>query len=602
MQAVKAREASTQAQTQAVDASIRQAEPVSQRRSASRPQESAPVLKAATGVLDPAPPSMKGRSQRPTPSGSAARKTPRSKPAAKSGTPGDTPRMVRSHEHEAILPDTQGYDHVNWLRLCAFALLCVILLVAGVYFFLRQTSPGQQMLAKNGREASASAYHEVGRGYMLDGSISRAVWALEVAQTKDPDNLEILIDLGKAYMAVNNPVGAETAFARAIHFWPDYPEPYRLLIDMMIEKERNYEALQLAERASAITKDEHFETIYNHMLPAMPTVSTLGGERFSQEFSVELFAEEGTTIYYSTSSEVDPIQEGIEYTEPIYLAEGVRRIRAVAYKDGMYSKEQSQVYTINKPTPDMPKASLQSGTYNSVRTVSLRAANTDVIAIYYTIDGTAPTRESKKYTDPITLRIGKTILRAIAENEEGKLSNELSVEYKCDGKVKSSMADEDTVGGLRLYKTTRSEFEAAHGTPLSEAMDGEDMLGTYTRLDYAFGYALFLDRDNGSEPILAELSISSTAFAGPRGTGIGSRMEDVLDAYRDEGGEENANGDRRIYSLTNGRLGLLTKLGENEYSLGYYCKLDNGQYIELSYHILDGLVVRMDWLQYDVAM
>lgn len=545
---------------------------------------------ASRAEVAPAPQAEK-KSRSMPPSGRRSKRTKETRPPM-------PPRMVKRHEYSAITPQTQGYDHVNWLRLCTIAGICVVILVAGIYLFLDKTGPGQQLLAQNGFEASADAYHELGKTYMIDGAVIKAVWAMEIAQTKEPDDLEILLDLGKAYTANNQLDRAEIAFSRAIQFWPNYPEPYRLLIESMLEQKRNYEALQLAEIAIEKNGDSYFELMYNKLLPITPTFSEIGG-RYTKPMNLEIQAEEGATIYYTVKGE-DPIEKGRKYNSPIYLVEGAWRVCAVAYKDGMYSKLQEQSYVINKPSPDMPRASLGPGSYTYPQKVSLRAGE-DVVAIYYTTDGTAPSEKSKVYTEPIPLRIGWTTIRAIAMNAENKFSNEYTVEYKCEGKSKDSMSDKDTVGGHKLFSTTREAFEKSHGAPLSEHPDGQDPLGTYTKLVYAFGYAVFLDRGNDKAPVLVELSTNSTAFSGPRRTGIGSRMSDVLGAYRDEGGEENAKGDRLLYTLTSGRMGMLTKLAENEYNISYYCKLDNGQYIELTYHITDELVDRITWLQYESA-
>lgn len=528
--------------------------------------------------------------------------------------PQAAPRMVKRHSYEAITPQTQGYDHVNWLRMCVIAVICVVVLVGGIYFFLSKTSPGQRWLASNEYEASAEAYHEIGRTLMTEGSISKAIKALEIAQAKEPNNLEILVDLGKAYLGVNNLQDAELAFGHAIQKWPEYPEPYRFLSESLIEQGRTYEAMQLLEMAMEKNEDSYFETTFTRLLPATPSIvdpkegtQILGG-RFGSEFSIKLISEEDDVEIYYTLNGKDPKEVGILYKRPIYLEEGGRKLRAVAKKGDVFSKEMVQSFVINKPTPDMPRSNLLSGTYKSVRTVSLRAEND--AEIYYTTDGTTPIVQDGEvingilYENPIQLRIGKTEIRAFAKNSDGKFSNVLSIEYKCEGKTKTSMEAADTIGGLKLYGTTRSTFESKYGAPLSEHPDGEDMMGVYTKLIYSFGYAIFLDRGNESEPFLMELSTSSTAFSGPRGTGIGSRMQDVIDAYRDEGGENNAKGGRLLYSLTGQnmrRIGMMDKLSETEYQVAYYCMLENGQFISLIYHITDGLVDRMDWVQYDVA-
>lgn len=528
------------------------------------------------------------------------------KASAQAGRP--PVRMVRRYRYEAIEPETEGYENFNWVRLCVVSFLCVLVLTVGAYLFLSYTSMGQLWLATMGREASAEAYHTLGRQHMSNGSIARAVDALEIAQSKDPNNLEILVDLGRAYMGNGQAAAAELAYTRAIQYWPAYPDPYRLLVDIMVEQGRNYEAVQCILLAIEETGDNdgYFNGIYQQMLPGRPNVDILAG-RYDQEISLTLSCEEGGTIYYTILGE-DPLASGVRYEEPIYLEEGVWRLRAVTEKNGVYSQELVQSYTVSKPVPDMPKASLQSGTYDSVRTVSLRAGSDTVI--YYTIDGTQPTTESKQYNpdEPIQLRIGKTVIRAIAVNIEGKKSNELNIEYECGGRTAYSMNAKDTVGDLALFETTQSEFVALYGQPQSEQSDGRDALGTYTKLTYAFGYATFLDRGTGGEPVLAELSTRSPDMAGPRSTAVGMRAEEVLSAFRDVGGEANIDGDRVLYTIrtmdTNA-IGLLTYLQDNpdyDYQIGYWVKVQNTQqFIELSYYVKDGLVVRMDWLRYESA-
>lgn len=507
-------------------------------------------------------------------------------------------RMVKRHKYRAIEPELSEYASVNWIFLLVAVVFSVLVLAVGGYVLMTQTEWGAKECAKRGWDTNAKAYHQAGREFMNNGSISKALYALEVAQTKEPDDLEILIDLGRAYTAVGRTDRAELAYMHAIKCWPSYPESYRYLIEIMLDDKRNYEALQCIELAIEETEDSYFTTLMRQIKPATPSVSVLGGS-FAEEFELSISAAEGAKIYY-TMLDQDPTLEGTLYTGPIYLEEGSWRIRAVAVKDGMFSDVNAQSYIINKPSPDAPKATLAPDTYDSVRTVSLRVGK-DVVAVYYTMDGTAPTTESKLYEGPITLRVGKTTLRAIAVNADGKKSNEMVVEYECKGNAGTSFKESDTIDKLALNSTTRSKFISAYGEPNSEQDDGEDELGVYTRLNYAWGYATFLDRQNGKESVLVELSTNTPQMKGPRSTGIGMRVEDVVSAFRDVGGEENARGIRNLYTLTTGAIGILTRVDEDDFHIGYYYKLDSGAWLELSYYSEGGLIVRMEWLWYMAA-
>ncbi|MCL1796123.1 MAG: chitobiase/beta-hexosaminidase C-terminal domain-containing protein, partial [Clostridia bacterium] len=399
--------------------------------------------------------------------------------------------MIRRHEYQAIGPAPGEYDRFNWVRLCIIAILCIVTLLVGAYVFLRQSDAGQLWLASMGREASMDAYHHLGRSLTLEGSITKAIRALEIAQSKDHDNLEVLLDLGRAYLAAERIPEAEICFTRVIQVNRVHPEAYRRIIDIMREGGRNHEALSLSRIAFEQTEDSYFDTLYRQMLPKMPTIVDKGrlGGSYDEEIEIILDCDDDTVDILYTLDGSDPILNGIRYDrgdmtrEPIDRQRtgrnGVDRVRhgqqvlelletdgegqyytlrAVSFKDEMYSEEFKQTYHVNKPRPSMPRANLSPGTYDTVRSVLLfpRTNKEDVEAIYYTTDGTEPTIYSTLFDadHPIQLRIGTTYLKAIAVNSYGKVSNVLIVQYYCKGKAKSSMNENDIIDALRLYQTT----------------------------------------------------------------------------------------------------------------------------------------------------
>ncbi len=505
-------------------------------------------------------------------------------------------RMVKKHHYQSISPQYDGYQSRKWFKICLLAFLFILVLTVGIYMFLSSTEPGQYLLAKFGCNASATAYYSLGNELMNSGQILKATDAFEIALSREPDNLEILAALGRAYLGSGKYEEAESVYSYAIKNWPVYPESYTQLINMMLEKGRTYEAYQLIELAINNTNDPLFSAMETELLPARPSVSVMGAT-FKEPFSIELNCTENCQIYYSVLGE-DPLTEGALYTAPIFLEEGTWKLRAVAVADNLASKEQTQTYIINKPSPDMPKPSLATNTYSSVRTVTLRAGS-DAVAIYYTMDGTIPTTESKLYEGPITLRIGKTVLRAIAVNAEGKISNVMEVEYVCEGRVKTSMQEKDVIDNLKLFDTTQSAFISRYGEPDTTVNDGMDEQGTYTRLYYDFGSAVFLNTGGSHEARLVELYINTKGFSCPRSTGIGSSLDTVLSAFRDEGGEENVSGRRILYTLSSGNMGVFQREEADACTASYYCKCEkNGAYIELTYHFVNDTVTAIDWIWY----
>jgi type II secretory pathway pseudopilin PulG len=75
-----------------------------------------------------------------------------------------------------------------------------------------------------------------------------------------------------------------------------------------------------------------------------------------------------------------------------------------------------------------PAVSLAKGTYSGAQTVALTSRSPDAV-IYYTTDGSAPTRLSHRYTQPLTIS-ATTRLRAVAVVPTYAYSSIKSVTYK----------------------------------------------------------------------------------------------------------------------------------------------------------------------------
>lgn len=73
-----------------------------------------------------------------------------------------------------------------------------------------------------------------------------------------------------------------------------------------------------------------------------------------------------------------------------------------------------------------PVSNLAPGTYTSVQTLELRA---DYSQIYYTLDGSVPTKESKRYSEPIILNEGTTEVKAIGVNDKNIESDVITRKY-----------------------------------------------------------------------------------------------------------------------------------------------------------------------------
>ncbi len=78
----------------------------------------------------------------------------------------------------------------------------------------------------------------------------------------------------------------------------------------------------------------------------------------------------------------------------------------------------------------VPTVSLEEGEYDDVQQVSLEAPGAK--DIYYTTDGSVPTKEGKRYINPVQISEGETILQAIAVNKKGIESLPVSFTYNVE--------------------------------------------------------------------------------------------------------------------------------------------------------------------------
>ncbi|MBE5803159.1 MAG: tetratricopeptide repeat protein [Clostridiales bacterium] len=477
------------------------------------------------------------------------------RPASR-GVYGDTTRqqtMMPSH-HRKKHPLSKRM--VNWTHVAIALVVLAVLMVIGVYLFLDQTDDGQKILARMGKDATAAAMWEVGQEVMDTGDIDRAITMFEAAREKDgEENINVggLLTLGSAYEAAGRVDEAEALY-REIYtdIVPSAPDAYRNVIRILLASERQAEAGELMQEAYKATGVNTFRQQRMELLPLAPTVNLTAGY-YTEKKTITLASTQGYDVYYTFSDEAVLPDEGTLATEPIFLDEGIWNLRAVAVSGELVSDPLTASYKIFMPSPQTPGYSLAPGTYERRQRIWLRPGKEnekdDDITIYYTIDGSLPDADSPVWTgEPFYLPSGRVKLQAVAVNGYGKASNTLTVEYKFNfsPKPKDSYRVEDTANGLKLYSTTREEFQQAHGQ--GNGMEDAWLQGineVCQKYNYNWGHATMAKTKSGW--VLAELYFTTTQFVGPRSTSIGDSEEAVVSKFRDMGQVASPSGNRGLY-------------------------------------------------------
>lgn len=143
---------------------------------------------------------------------------------------------------------------------------------------------------------------------------------------------------------------------------------------------------------------------------------------------LELYAEDGAEIYYTTNGTEPGTENGIKYNGTINISSNML-IKAVSVKDG----QAGQVYTFEYNIVPYPvTASHEAGTYTDSVVVEFRTKN-DKDLIYYTTDGSEPDRDNNdktiQFIKPMLVTESTTFKAVAYKKATGKGNEPVSFVY-----------------------------------------------------------------------------------------------------------------------------------------------------------------------------
>lgn len=463
-------------------------------------------------------------------------------------------RKRRKRRSNSKRKDTYQGRMINWVKVAVLVAALLVFLLAGFLAWTQLNQDGQLMMARMGRKANATALWALGTEYLDQGYIGRSIETYLKAREQEPEREDIdqkLLLLAEAYEAAGQMGEAEKVYLQIIDLKPEKTTAYRLIISIMLSQDRQYEAVNMMQKAFENTEDISFYNQRSQLVPQPPKATlTSGGHLLAKD--VEFYSTQDNEIWYTTGAGQLP-ESGTLYTKPLRLEEGTYNFRVVAVSGagtGLVSDEMTIRYVITLPTPLAPKANMAPNTYEKPFRVSLRNVDEDKdVTIYYTIDGTKPDTNSPRYVgEPILMPRGRQVyLRAIAVNRYGKRSAEMNIEYKIKGGFKSYYDAKDQFSGFSLLSTSQEQFFASQGQPLAtEDITDQAVSGSALLARYPWGEARFFQvKDKGM--VLYYLHTNSSSHKGPRGSQVGQAIKDVTDRFRDMGQLPNDVGSRGIY-------------------------------------------------------
>ena len=235
-------------------------------------------------------------------------------------------------------------------------------------------------------------------------------------------NVDVLNYLAQSYIKKERYQDAVDVYNRALASDPTFGAAVTGLCEMYTQMKdgRSLNAILDKYRGSNME-----EFIADYMV-SNPAANPDAG-KYEEDLEIVLTGDESVPIFYTLDGS-DPNEQSPIYSTPIKASEGTTQIKAIAINTlGIRSGIVDKSYTVEYRTPNEPKIALNSGIYVTGQTVTI--SGDEGCDIYYTTDGSAPTRYSDKYTGPLRLGKGNVILTAICISNHGKESAMTSKNY-----------------------------------------------------------------------------------------------------------------------------------------------------------------------------
>ncbi|MGN1069519.1 MAG: FN3 associated domain-containing protein [Candidatus Fimadaptatus sp.] len=496
-------------------------------------------------------------------------------------------------EDDEVEPDTARgavRPHNNRMMLAGVIVLSVMALILLVICFLTFTSAGQRWKATMGLNAPAYAYRQLGDEALASGNAAAAAAYYESALERDSQNYEGALKLAETLMSAGNSERAERAYRLAISLRPTETEPYDRVLELMTARGAGEdEMVDMLRLAYQNTAGESYHSRLLTYGPSPVRFSPEEGE-YSQSIQLQMASDEGATIYYTTDGSQPTIYSS-KYVLPIELGEGVFSVRAIACRNDLYSGETSKTYTIAFPKVMAPQFASKPGKYESDsegrKVISVTVP--EGCTVYYTTDGSAPSAESSKYEEGISLRAGTYKVRMVACNADGELSAETSADYEILAPLAEPFTDDDRFKSFFVDVTTQDDVNKQFKKLVSTSGD----TSTFFTQHYSFGEVDFTVKDG--VPLVTAVRITNNDITGVRGTKVGWSATDVIALFRDEQNDI-INGERELYTLDHGRYGWVEYNSEGDMtSVNYMYTRDDVQLVELHYTIVNGKVSAMEY-------
>ena len=236
------------------------------------------------------------------------------------------------------------------------------------------------------------------------------------------------IMLADAYMADHNYDAAIAVLFDALNDYPGDVTLYDRIVECYQSENNSAGISELINNSD----DSTLALRYSDYVSIAPAFSLESGTYIEPD-PIQLSAPGEGVIYYTVDGS-DPTEESPVYMAPIPLEVGKTVISAIFVNEkGIVSDIATSTYEVELDVPDPPELLVEPGSLSTPQLIGVTAP--EDLAVYYTSDGSDPTPESREYSSPFLMPIGKSTYKFICVSESGLVSDIAEASYNLNMNV-----------------------------------------------------------------------------------------------------------------------------------------------------------------------
>lgn len=316
-------------------------------------------------------------------------------------------RQGASSASSASVKRTQSAQHKkNNNNMMIMLIVSVLILAIAVLFIV-------SLILNNKKLDSYDYNYSTGLGFYNSGNYSEALTYWEKASTDSEGrkNVDLKVKMYECYATLGNKAKAVEMLKDAVSYDKYNEKALVMLAQYYIDNKEGTALTELLRKYKGTDGEKYLKNFE----VAMPSASEASG-KFDRVLELELNSVNSYKIYYTVDGS-SVTTKSREYVGPIRIEKGKTTLKAAAVDlNGTMSHELELVFDVDYKNPDAPMITPSTGTYAEGTKIEITNIPENAKA-YYTLDGTAPTKDSEQYTEPIPMPEKNTVFSAIIIDE-----------------------------------------------------------------------------------------------------------------------------------------------------------------------------------------